>query len=79
MPKPIIKFNSGRGAILCNQCNVIIKEDLTPDEFRCRTDILYCEECKSIIENNCARGHTYTIDKDTLDVLATLPQPPCDD
>jgi len=32
--KPIIKFNGGRGAILCNKCSVIIKEGLTLDEFR---------------------------------------------
>jgi hypothetical protein len=34
--KPIHKFNGGRGATLCNECNVIISEGLTDD--------LYCEE-----------------------------------
>lgn len=36
--KPIHKFNGGRGATLCNDCRVIIKEALTND--------IYCEECK---------------------------------
>ena len=43
--KPIIKFNGGRGAILCNKCSVIIKEGLTWDEFRGKTDLLFCPEC----------------------------------
>lgn len=33
--KPIHKFNGGRGATLCNECRVIIREGLTDD--------LYCE------------------------------------
>ena len=37
-PKPIHKFNNGRGATLCGKCYVIISEGLTED--------LYCEECK---------------------------------
>jgi len=44
--KPIIKFNSGSGAILCNKCRIIIKENLTPDEFDGKTDLLFCEKCK---------------------------------
>lgn len=44
--KPIIKFNGGRGAILCNNCSVIIKENLSRDEFAGKTDILFCEKCK---------------------------------
>jgi hypothetical protein len=34
--KPIHKFNGGRGATLCNECNKIITEGMTDD--------LYCEE-----------------------------------
>jgi hypothetical protein len=34
--KPIHKFNGGRGATLCHQCNKIISEGMTED--------LYCEE-----------------------------------
>ena len=44
--KPIIKFNNGNGAILCNTCSVIVKANLTKDEFEGKTDILYCEKCK---------------------------------
>lgn len=44
--KPIIKFNGAKGAILCNKCTVIIKTHLTKDEFRGKTNILYCESCK---------------------------------
>ena len=29
--KPIHKFNGGRGATLCNECRVIIREGLTDD------------------------------------------------
>lgn len=34
--KPIHKFNGGRGATLCNECNKIIIEGMTDD--------LFCEE-----------------------------------
>jgi hypothetical protein len=37
-PKPIHKFNNGRGATLCDKCFVIISEELTKE--------LYCEKCK---------------------------------
>jgi len=36
--KPIHKFNSGLGATLCNECYVIISEELTEE--------LFCEKCK---------------------------------
>jgi len=44
--KPIIKFNNGRGAILCKGCNVTLKEGLTKDEFNGKTDLFFCEKCK---------------------------------
>jgi hypothetical protein len=37
-PKPIHKFNNGRGATLCGKCYVIISEGITEE--------LYCEKCK---------------------------------
>ena len=43
--KPIIKFNSGRGAILCNKCYKIIKEDITKEEFKGHVENLFCLEC----------------------------------
>jgi uncharacterized CHY-type Zn-finger protein len=43
--KPIIKFNSGRGAILCNKCKNIIKEKLTWAEFRGHSNLLFCPKC----------------------------------
>lgn len=43
-PKPIIKYNSGRGAILCNKCSVIIKENLNALEFKGRTPLLFCDK-----------------------------------
>jgi hypothetical protein len=43
--KPIIKFNSGAGAILCNKCRIIIKENLTLAEFSGKTDLLFCNNC----------------------------------
>jgi len=43
--KPIIKFNGGRGAILCVKCRKIIKEDLSVEEFLGKTDLLFCNDC----------------------------------
>ena len=37
-PRPIHKFNGGRGATICNKCRVVIREEFT--------DELYCETCK---------------------------------
>ena len=45
LPKPKIKYNKGKGAILCNKCNVVIKENLTKDEFNGKTDAIYCNVC----------------------------------
>ena len=44
--KPIIKFNSGAGAILCNSCSKIIKSNLTEDEFNGITTLLFCDKCE---------------------------------
>lgn len=49
--KPIIKFNGGAGAILCNKCRVIIKENLTLDEFMGKTNLIYCKNCALEIVN----------------------------
>jgi len=46
--KPIIKFNNGNGAILCNYCSIIIKDNLTKDEFEGKTDLLFCDKHKSM-------------------------------
>jgi len=50
--KPIIKFNGGRGAILCVKCRKILKEDLSFEEFLGKTDLLFCNDCakKIVIE-----------------------------
>jgi len=45
--KPIIKFNNGNGAILCNKCHIIIKSNLTETEWNGETDLLFCETCKN--------------------------------
>ena len=50
--KPIIKFNNGRGAILCNKCRVIIKEDLNKGEYEGKTDLLFCKECYNELYNS---------------------------
>jgi hypothetical protein len=51
--KLIIKFNGGRGAILCSKCSVIIKDkDYTKEEldyFKGKIEYLppqYCKKCK---------------------------------
>jgi hypothetical protein len=43
--RPIIKFNGGRGAILCVKCRKILKEDLSIEEFLGKTDLLFCSDC----------------------------------
>lgn len=53
MERLIIKFNNGRGAILCSGCRKIIKEgyDFTPEEsqyIRGEIDYLpvqFCDQC----------------------------------
>ncbi len=42
--KPIIKFNSGMGAILCNQCGATLKSGLTKEEIKGKTDLLFCDD-----------------------------------
>jgi hypothetical protein len=42
--RPIIKFNSGKGAILCNKCFTIIKENISKLEMQ-KTQILFCAKC----------------------------------
>lgn len=42
---PIIKFNGGRGAILCHKCGKIIKENLKLSEIKRRVENLFCVEC----------------------------------
>jgi hypothetical protein len=43
--RPIIKFNNGIGAILCNNCRIIIKSHLTKEEFEGKTNLLFCDKC----------------------------------
>jgi hypothetical protein len=50
--QPRLKFNGGNGALLCNCCNTIIKVNLTEDEWNCKTDLLFCEECKKKLDKN---------------------------
>lgn len=42
---PIVKFNSGSPVLICNDCRIIIKENLTEEEAKGNTDILYCDKC----------------------------------
>lgn len=50
--KAIVKFNNGRGAILCSKCRVIIKtfKDLSKEEHKNlqlgELKAQYCENCK---------------------------------
>jgi hypothetical protein len=43
--KPLIKFNSGWGAILCNKCRTIVKDNLTIEEMHGNTKIVLCQNC----------------------------------
>jgi len=43
--QPIIKFNGGLGAILCHECGVIAKQNLSEDECQGKVNLLYCKDC----------------------------------
>jgi len=57
--KPIIKFNGGYGAILCNKCSVIIKAGLTLSEFNGKTDLLFCDKCALELVNKMFKNEDY--------------------
>jgi len=51
----IKKFNNSYGAILCNNCHIIVKEGFSEDTADCKkitqedwdsNEPLYCEKCK---------------------------------
>jgi putative RNA 2'-phosphotransferase len=64
--KPIIKFNGGRGAILCNKCSVIIKEDLNIDEVNGKTNLLLCDTC---FMKNTSRKISYLLRHNPEDLM----------
>jgi hypothetical protein len=39
--RAIIKFNGGRGALLCNRCRIIVREGTEHEDIE-----HYCDECK---------------------------------
>ena len=47
----ILKFNNGRGALLCEQCSIIVMEDMKDYEWRALSDMeqngyeWFCKEC----------------------------------
>jgi hypothetical protein len=43
--RPIIKFNGGRGAVLCHKCRKIIKENISKEEFKNLCENLFCNSC----------------------------------
>jgi len=53
MKKAIVKFNGGRGAILCSKCRKIIKEghESTPEEIQYirgeidHLPVQFCDQC----------------------------------
>ena len=63
--KPILKFNGGRGAILCNSCSIIIKEDLSKDEIDGKTNLLFCDKCYM---KNVSRKMSYLLRHDPEDL-----------
>lgn len=46
LKQAIIKFNGGRGALLCNRCNWILKEDFDPETIEDKK--YYCEDFDKI-------------------------------
>jgi hypothetical protein len=43
------KFNGGKGAILCDNCNTIIKENVSLNDLT--EDPMYCSECSDKSKN----------------------------
>ena len=62
--KPIIKFNGGAGAILCNKCSRIIKENLTKEEIDGKTDLMYCDICDRALKINKIKRELLKEEKD---------------
>lgn len=42
---PLIKFNGGRGAILCRKCGKIIKENIKLSDLTRSVEAIFCFEC----------------------------------
>jgi ribosomal protein S26 len=43
--RPRIKFNGGRGAILCRKCGKIIKENISRFDLKRQVENIFCVEC----------------------------------
>jgi len=47
------KFNNGKGAVVCNKCRVIIRENCGPIKpFKEGDSIDFCKDCKKIVEQD---------------------------
>ena len=42
---PLIKFNGGRGAILCRKCRKVIKENINIHDIKITVENIFCLEC----------------------------------
>ena len=72
--KPIIKFNNGLGAILCNKCRKIIKEPLSEKEFEGETLLLYCNSCiRDIVHNFPTKYKEGFISEEQQELLKLFP------
>lgn len=46
--KPDVRFNGGRGAVLCEECQIIVDEGFTNIEWDALRELdtsCYCQEC----------------------------------
>ncbi len=55
--KAKVKFNGGRGALLCNKCSTIIRQDFNPMDIEDK--LYFCEKHSNLdpIQNNCKYGY----------------------
>ena len=52
-----VKFNSGKGAVICKECQVIIDEDLTSEDYKyyaTHPGEHICMGCKDASLHSCA-------------------------
>lgn len=58
--KPEIRFNGGRGAVLCEQCRIIVEQNLTKLQWDVLENLdvpCYCQKCDK--EKNWQFEHAY--------------------
>jgi len=72
--KPIVKFNNGDGALLCNLCYIIIKTPLDKKEWDKKTSLVLCPKCiKYVVNNTETKYKEGFLPKEHMKLLSRFP------